>query len=136
MNVENMKDLAKVRYERAVELAEEAQDLLANGHYKSANNRAFYCAEKAVKAALSARGKDAESHNGVIKTFNMEYIHNPCEYFDREDMRAIQSMERIRSASDYDDFYVTNKAECEEQVKKAKTLLDKARKYLESEGVF
>lgn len=28
MNVENMKDLAKVRYERAVELAEEAKDLL------------------------------------------------------------------------------------------------------------
>lgn len=34
MNVENMKDLAKVRYERAVELAEEAQDLLDDGHYK------------------------------------------------------------------------------------------------------
>lgn len=30
MNIENMKDLAKVRYERAVELAEEAQDLLDN----------------------------------------------------------------------------------------------------------
>ena len=42
MKVENMKDLAKVRYERAVELAEEAQDLLANGHYKSANNRAAF----------------------------------------------------------------------------------------------
>ena len=135
MNVENMRDLAKVRYERAVELAVEAQNLLDDGHYKSANNRAFYSAEKAVKAALAARGKDSESHNGVIKTFNMEYIHKPCNFFDREDLRTLQSMERIRSASDYDDFYVTNKAECEEQVKKAKNLLDKICKYLVAEGV-
>ncbi len=35
MNIENMKDLAKVRYERAVELAEEAQDLLDKEHYTS-----------------------------------------------------------------------------------------------------
>ena len=55
--------------------------------------------------------------------------------FDRNDMRAIQSMERIRSASDYDDFYVTSKDECEEQVIRAKELLDKVRVYLESEGI-
>ena len=41
MNVENMKDLAKVRYERAVELAEEAQDLLANGHYDNVRENPF-----------------------------------------------------------------------------------------------
>jgi hypothetical protein len=35
MNIENMEDLAKVRYERAVELAEEAQDLLDKEHYTS-----------------------------------------------------------------------------------------------------
>ena len=135
MNAENMRDLAKVRYERAVELVQEAQELLDDGHYKSANNRAFYSAEKAVKAALAAIGKDSESHNGVVKTFNMEFIHQPSDYFDRNDMRAIQSMERIRSASDYDDFYVTSKDECEEQVIRAKELLDKVRVYLESEGI-
>ncbi len=52
-----------------------------------------------------------------------------------ENLRTLQSMERIRSASDYDDFYVTNKAECEEQVKKAKDLLDKICKYLVAEDV-
>ncbi len=82
MNAENMKDLAKVRYERAVELLAEAEEMLNDEHYKSANNRAFYSAEKAIKAALAAKGKDAESHNGVIKTFNMEFIHVPSEYFD------------------------------------------------------
>lgn len=135
MNAENMKDLAQVRYERAKELADEATELLQVGHYKSANNRAFYSAEKALKAVLSAVGKDAESHNGVIKTFNMEFIHNPSEFFSREDLRIVQSMERIRNASDYDDFYVTSKAECEEQVAKAKELLGRVEGYLKSNGV-
>lgn len=135
MNIENMKDLARVRYERAVELAKEAEELLEDDHYKSANNRAFYAAEKAIKAALAAKGKDSESHNGVIKTFNMEFIHNPSDYFGREDMSAFQGMERIRTASDYDDFYVTSKTECEDQVQKAKVLLDKVREYLISEEI-
>ena len=135
MNIENMKDLARVRYERAVELAKEAEELLEDDHYKSANNRAFYAAEKAIKAALAAKGKDSESHNGVIKTFNMEFIHNPSDYFGREDMSAFQGMERIRTASDYDDFYVTSKTECEDQVQKAKVLLDKVSEYLISEEI-
>lgn len=135
MNTENMKDLAKVRYERAVELAKEAEELLEDGHYKSANNSAFYAAEKAIKAALAAKGKDSESHNGVIRTFNMEFIHNPSDFFGREDMSAFQGMERIRTASDYDDFYITSKTECEEQVQKAKALLKKVKEYLTSEGI-
>ena len=41
MNAENMRELAKVRYERAKELIDEASELLNDEHYKSANNRAF-----------------------------------------------------------------------------------------------
>ena len=135
MNAENMRELAKVRYERAKELIDEASELLQDEHYKSANNRAFYAGEKAVKAALAAIGKDSESHNGVVKTFNMEFIHQPCDFFSRDDLRILQSMERIRNASDYDDFYVANKAECEDQVKKARQLLRSVSTYLESQGI-
>ena len=135
MNDENLKDLARIRFERALELADEADKLLNEKHFKSANNRAFYSAEKAIKAALAAKGKDSETHNGVIRTFNMEFIRVPCEFFDREDMSIVQSLERIRTASDYDDFYVTSKAECEEQVKKARDLLNKVQNYLTSEKI-
>ncbi len=135
MNDENMKNLAKIRFERAVELQEEAESLLIGEHYKSANNRAFYSTEKAVKAALAAKGKDAETHNGVLKPFNLEFIHNSSDFFSRDDMKSIQSIERIRNASDYDDFYVTSKAECEDQVKKSKVILDKVKVFLESERI-
>ncbi|MBR5406406.1 MAG: HEPN domain-containing protein [Lachnospiraceae bacterium] len=135
MDAANIKDLAKVRYERACELLEDAKSMLNNDSYKSANNRAYYAAEKAVKAALSLAGKDAETHTGVLRTFNMEFIHTPCAYFDRDDMKNLQSMERIRTSSDYDDFYVANKAECEEQVRKAKNLIAKVEAFLIAEGI-
>lgn len=62
MNDENIKDIAKIRYERSAELLEEAKRLYNDGSYKSANNRAFYSAEKAIKAALITKGKDSEKH--------------------------------------------------------------------------
>ncbi len=119
MDSEDIRSLARLRFERATELADEADGLLNEGHYKSANNRAFYAAEKALKAALAVKEKDSESHTGLIRAFNMEFIHNPSAYFSREDLSSIQSMERVRTASDYDDFYVTSKTECEDQVRKA-----------------
>ena len=132
MNDENIKDIVKIRYERSLELLEEAKRLYKDGSYKSANNRAFYSAEKAIKAALITRGKDSEKHAGLIKTFNMEFIYNPSEYFDREDLGRIQSMERIRTASDYDDFYIASKTECEEQIVKAEAIFNKVKYYLEA----
>lgn len=45
--------LAKVRMSRAKELLEEAVALLEKGHFKSANNRAFYAMEKSIKAILA-----------------------------------------------------------------------------------
>ena len=135
MDNEDKRSLARLRFERAEELVVEAENLLKNDHYKSANNRAFYSAEKAIKAALVVREKDSESHIGLIRAFNMEFIHNPSEFFNREDMSNLQSMERVRSASDYDDFYVASKTECEEQVKKARSLLEKVKKYLIAKAI-
>ena len=43
---ETYRVLASVRMERAIELVDEAKELLQNERYKSANNRAFYAMEK------------------------------------------------------------------------------------------
>lgn len=135
MNEGNIRDLAIVRFERACELLDEAEKLLDDESFKSANNRAYYAAEKAVKAALAVRGKDSESHVGVLRTFNMEFIYNPSDWFSREELSILQDMERIRTTSDYDDFYVAYKAECVKQVENAKHLIEKVRVYLANEEV-
>lgn len=135
MNADNMRDLARVRYERAVELIAESKDLLNSGAYKSANNRAYYAAEKAIKSLLALTGRDAETHSGILKSFNMLYIKEPRGDFKRDDYMIVQKLERIRSLSDYDDFYVTSRSECENQVLVASAFVEKTGIYLKEQSV-
>ena len=46
MDKETYTGLSIARINRAAELLQEAEELIASGRYKSANNRAFYCIEK------------------------------------------------------------------------------------------
>lgn len=131
MDKGNCLDLAKVRLERAEELLDEAKTLLANGSYKSANNRAYYSFEKSVKALLALKSVDAKTHSGVLHLFNREYVHDG-DIFTHDDYVLFKECEYIRSASDYDDFYVAKKSECEEQVKHAAYILEKVKKYINS----
>ena len=135
MNTDNLSDLSKIRYERAFELLNEAKGLLNIESYKSANNRAYYAAEKAIKAILIIKGKDSKTHSGVLNLFNSNYIHTPCEFFSRDDLKMLQKMEYIRTASDYDDFYIASKKETVNQVGDAEIILKKVKNFLESEGI-
>ena len=136
MKNEDKHNLARVRYERAEELLKAANILLKEEDYKSANNRAFYSAEQAIKAVLSTIEKNSATHNGILSIFNMEFIHKPSRFFSVEDMKMFRGMGRIRTASDYDDFYIASKAECERQVEQAKHILEKVQVYLKETGVF
>ena len=127
-------ELAKVRLERVYELCEEATALLNDGKYKSANNRAYYSVEKSIKALLALKKKDASTHSGVLKTFNMEYVHDGDGTFTVDDYRNADRAENIRSVSDYDDFYIANKDESEGQVESAKYLCNKVNNYILKQG--
>ena len=65
MDNETYKALARARIERVKELLDEVEELLVKEKYKSANNRAFYSIEKSIKALLSIKCVDADSHNGL-----------------------------------------------------------------------
>lgn len=131
MDNETYRALAKARVERASELVEEAQELLKNDKYKSANNRAFYAMEKTMKALLAVKEIDADSHNGCLRQFNVHYIKDEIGDFGAGDYKRIANAQRIRNNSDYDDFYIADKKECQEQVEMAKEFLEKAKKYME-----
>lgn len=133
MKSENIFDLALVRLDRAKELILEAETLLEKESFKSANNRAYYATEKALKSLLALKGKDSKTHNGVIILFDDYYVRDKNEYFDRSDLKIIRNMEKIRNASDYDDFYIAGKAECKKQVCNAKKIIEKVERYLQSE---
>lgn len=130
MDRETFMGLAIARIYRSGELLEEAEELLEREKCKSANNRAFYSVEKAMKALLAVKEINADSHNGCLLQFNMHFIRTEEGEFRKGDYKAIASVERIRNNSDYDDFYIADKAECEEVVKTAKDFFEKTVRYL------
>lgn len=132
MDKETYRVLASVRMERAIELVDEAKELLQNERYKSANNRAFYAMEKTMKALLAIKEIDADSHNGCLRQFNVHYIKERVGGFEPGDYKRIANAQRIRNVSDYDDFYIADKKECQQQVEMATEFLNKARAFMET----
>ena len=131
MDKETYRVLASVRMERAIELVDGAKELLQNERYKSANNRAFYAMEKTMKALLAIKEIDADSHNGCLRQFNVHYIKERVGGFEPGDYKRIANAQRIRNVSDYDDFYIADKKECQQQVEMATEFLNKSRIYME-----
>lgn len=132
MQEEQYKIIAQLRMERASELLQEAETLLAMKAYKSANNRAYYSIEKSLNALLAIAGTQTQTHTGCLKQFNMLYVHNGDGYFTRDDYKIASSAEHIRNSSDYDDFYIADKNETGELVRNAKILYEKTKKYMEN----
>ena len=74
---------------------------------------------------------DATTHNGVLQLFNRYYIYEDGKCFTKEDYKTFASIEVIRSASDYDDFYIASKSETEEVLNQVSLLNQKIRDYVE-----
>lgn len=122
--------LVQVRLDNAKGLLVDADNLLADESYKSANNRAFYCIEKCIKALLATRHTDVATHNGALKQFNYYFIHEGDGTFTTDDYALISHANQIRNNSDYDDFYVASKKEAAQQVKDARYFFDKCTVYI------
>lgn len=100
--------------------------------YKSANNRAFYTIEKCIKALLATHQMDVETHNGAVSQFNIQFIHKENTSFTKADYQKIAKADRIRNASDYDDFYIVNKEETKELLEFVENFLRKTEEYINS----
>ena len=131
MDEQNQLDLAKARLDRANELIDDAETLLEKGSYKSANNRAYYAIEKTMNGLLALKGVYTKTHKGCLLQFNDCFVNNEEEPFTREEFLEALKSERIRNVSDYDDFHIAGKKECENQVSFAKQLYKKAIIYME-----
>ena len=127
--------LVAVRLDRAKELYYEAKELVSMDCYKSANNRAFYAIEKCIKALLATRKMDVETHNGAVSQFNLLFIHQENTIFSKNDYQKIAKADRIRNASDYDDFYIVNKEETRELLQFTKGFLGRTEQYINNQMI-
>ena len=123
-----LKDLSTARIERSRDCLREAKLLLDNGEYRGAANRAYYAAFHALRAVLALDDFDSKKHSGVISKFRETYIKTGR--FTPEMSDTISSLFRIRSASDYDDFYIASKADVEAQYQRAEKLVAEIERYL------
>ena len=131
MHEEEFFNLAKIRLERSKELLEEAELLLEGEHYKAANNRAFYSIEKSINCLLAMKQVVTKTHKGCILQFNELFVKTGEGDFSKQDFIEATNSERIRSVSDYNDFYIANKQETIHQVEFAKSFYEKVKKYVD-----
>jgi len=125
---EELTDLSKARITHAEDCLREAKLLLDAEEYKGAANRAYYAAFHSLRAVLILDEFDSKKHSGIIAKFRENYLKT--ELFSKEISDYISSLFRVRSASDYDDFYIISKDEAKSQVEKAEVILEKVKLFL------
>ena len=64
----------------------------------------------------------------MIAYFNKEYVKEGV--FDKNISKILDASFRLREKADYEDFYIVSKESAEEQLERAKTLIEEIRKYL------
>ncbi len=128
MDNKEIEMLSKYRLEQSKENLEEAEALFNINKFKGASNRAYYSIFHAIKAILALEQIDFKKHSSVIAYFNKEYISKGI--FPRELGKRVSEARFFREKSDYVDFYIVTKEECEIQVDTARLMIEKAEKYI------
>ena len=132
MDNNEIKALSEYRLNQAKENIVEAEALYGINRYKGASNRAYYAIFHAIKSLLALEEVDFKKHSSVIAYFNKEYISN--EIFPKELGKRISEARFYREKSDYVDFYIITKEECESQIETAKETISCIEEYLDNMG--
>lgn len=128
MDNKEIEMLSKYRLEQSKENLEEAEVLFNINKFKGASNRAYYSIFHAIKAILALEQIDFKKHSSVIAYFNKEYISK--QTFPRELGKRVSEARFFREKSDYVDFYIVTKEECQIQIDTARLMIEKAEKYI------
>lgn len=121
-------DLSRYRLERAKEDLETAEDNLENGKYRASVNRSYYAIFHALRTITALDHFDSGKHSGIISFFNQHYVKTGI--FDREISKLIDSSYRLREKADYDDFYLVAREDAEQQLEKARHVVQTIEQYV------
>jgi len=122
------RELSEYRLEQAAGCLKAAKALVDIGEYKSAANRSYYCIFNAMRSLLALEKVDFKRHKGVINFFREQYIKTGV--LDNRLSVIVELLFKIRSASDYDDYYLVSKSEITEQVENAEYFLEQIKQHL------
>lgn len=128
MDNKEIEALSKYRLDQAKENLEEAEILFSINKFKGASNRAYYSIFHAIKAVLALEQIDFKKHSSVIAYFNKNYISK--EIFSRELGKKVSEARFFREKSDYVDFYIVTKEECQTQIDTARLMIGQIENYI------
>jgi len=123
-----LSDLSKYRMEKAKEDLEASELMFKNGKFSQSINRSYYAIFHAVRALLALDKFDSQKHSGIISYFNQNYIKTGK--IEVEFSKMLTAAFKIRSDSDYKDFYVVAQEDAELQLDNAKKFLKRMQEFL------
>ena len=123
-----LKELCFSRIQRAQRELPDAELLLENGSFHSSINRSYYAIFHAVRAVNALDGFDSSKHSGVIAHFNHAHVANGD--FPKETSKLIQTAFKLRSESDYDDFFQATQENASDALENAKLFVHSANRFL------
>ncbi len=133
MENDNIKELSKHRFDKALSNYDIAKELYDDGHYAYALNRAYYAIFNAMRAVNALDGFDSSKHSGVIAHFNQEYVKTGK--VPASSSGIIRKASMLREKSDYEDFYEPDAEDVAETILQIRTLLNDIKNYLMSKEV-
>ncbi|HEX9975248.1 MAG TPA: HEPN domain-containing protein [bacterium] len=122
-------DLSNYRMDKAKEDLEASELMFKNGKFSQSINRSYYAIFHAVRALLALDKFDSQKHSGIISYFNHNYIKTGK--IEVEFSKMLTSAFKIRSDSDYKDFYIVTREDANIQLENAKKFLKRIQDYLE-----
>ncbi len=125
-------DLARYRLDRAKECLDTARSNYESGDLRASANRSYYCIFHCMRAALATRLLDSKKHSGVIAMFRREFIKTG-ELPERLSPMIGEAFD-IRSASDYDDFYIASREDILRQISNAAEFMNITENYLSTKA--
>ena len=130
MDSGHMTDLSRYRLERAREMLRDAEENLSAGHFATSLNRSYYAVFHAMRAANSLYSFDSKKHSGVISFFNKTFLKAGLIGNSKEMSKIIGDTQLYRERSDYQDFFLANKADAERQLENAKRFVAAVAEFL------
>ncbi|MBE6819407.1 MAG: HEPN domain-containing protein [Ruminococcaceae bacterium] len=123
--------LAKYRIEKAKASLKVSKLAIDEGYYSDSANRSYYAVFYAINALFSLSGKSFKKHTGVITNFGLDYIQTGI--IEPEYGHIANLAFRVRTKTDYSDFYVVSKEDVLKQYENAVKFVDRIEKYLLSQ---
>jgi len=121
--------LIEYRFGQAEETLTVAKEMLPNGHYRDAVNRAYYAMFYCGLGLLASKNLGSSKHSGVLSLFSQHFVKTGM--FSAESGGHLRKAFEIRQKSDYREFVEIKKEEAEETLRNAEEFINEAHRVLD-----